>query len=398
MVLTAIRGQCLLVVACYMASAGAIGEAPTGADLPLPQACVSGFTSQDTASSSGQISAEDNTSNQLPPRVSQWLRAQHWQAGYQLWQRCRSGLAGPEAAACAGLPAQERICQGPQDGLAFLAMHRHILQSLRAAWPSYRDELASWRRFPEGSDYPADLQAAFTPWPSATARAAQAVDNLRSLPRAQLLARWPSEGAFGQWLQCGSGAGGLAVDSLYGALLGNSGLELSSHRFHSSVYWRYLAWIDRAWDAYRAKLGKTPDDPQLQALLIQQCQQFTALAQRASQLNPPPQPPAQPLPPLFVAGALNPNRASSWVSVLGEVQRVTSGSAGQVLIQLDMHLRGAQPLWLASTTALAGIQSGQRLRIGGYLQPAASLDSSGQLAARTQAVYLVQVESLQTIQ
>lgn len=365
------------------------------AELPLPAECSGGFAPQAPAAASGASRA---AAGDLPAEVSRWLAERHWPAAYALWQRarrCQSGFGALDPDACGQLPAPaEDICQGPQDGLAFLAMHRHLLHSLRAAWPSYLDEWASWRRLPERSDYPADLQNAFTPWPSAVLRAAQLVDSLRSMPRAQMLARWPTEGAFGQWLQCGTTAGGMAADSLYGALLANAGLDLASQRLDSRLLWRHQAWLDRAWDVYRAKLGQTPDDPQLQALLIQQCQLHSAWAQRARPLNLQEPRPHAPVP-LFEQGAPSPKGVGAWLSLSGEVTAVSSGPGGKWLVKLDLHLLAAKPLWFTSYPPLVGIQPGDRLRIAGQLQPANKLDPSGQLAAQIQQTHLVLAEAVQ---
>lgn len=345
-----------LLAACL--SAGSWGEALPSIPPQLPAECIAGYAPQ--APSEAGPTADDS---RLPPAVAQWLKAQRWQAGYTQWQRCRSGF-GPQAACGEATP---RICEGPADGLAFLAMHRHLLQSLRAAWPSYAEDWTSFRRWPERSDYPAELANRFTPWPSALLRAAQAVDTLRSMPRAQVLARWPSEGAFGQWLQCGSATQGKAVDSLYGALLANAGLELSADKFDSRAFWRSHAWIDRAWDTYRQKLGKTPEDPKLQALLLQQCQQHSTWAQRTAKPKSSAAVPATL--PLFEQGALNPQKVGSWLSLVGEVISLHDDPSGRRLVLLDTHLLMTKPLWFSSDAQLVGIQPGDQLRVAGYLQP-----------------------------
>lgn len=383
-----------LVLACLCA--GARGETVQTLQPALPAECLNGFAAQEP-SRPAQAFAEEAPSDRLPPGPQQWLTTQHWQAGYSLWQRCRSGLGSADPAICGEHTTTQALCQGPQDGLAFLAMHRHLLHSVRAAWPSYQELWTSWRRVPERSDYPPDLHSAFTPWPSAVMRAAQAVDNLRSMPRAQLLARWPSEGAFGQWLQCGSGSAGMAVDSLYGALLANSGLHLSPHKLDSRTFWRHHAWIDRAWDAYRKKLGKTPDDPQLQALLLQQCQQHSRWAQRAAQLKLYPPPALTPSKALFVRGELNPDQAGTWLSVVGEVAAVQRDSAGHLWVKLDLRLLAAKPLWFTSDATLVGIQPGDRLRVAGYLQPAARRGPNGPLDLPSPGTLWVLAESMQSL-
>jgi hypothetical protein len=357
----------------------------------MPQACISGFTPEPAPAPQALSEVR------LAPSQSHWLTSHHWQAGYSLWQHCRSGFFAGDQSLCKGLPEVAQLCQGPEDGLAFLALHRFLLQSMRAAWPGLADEWASWRRWPEATDYPPDLRTSFTPWPGAVVRAAQAVERLRTMPRAQLLARWPSEGAFGQWLQCGSNGPGMAPNSLYGALLGNAGLELGPHPLESRMIWRNLAWIDQAWDAYRKKLGQTPDEPGLQALLIQQCQKHSAFALRAAELDLFTPSKLAPSAPVFVAGEFSPQRTGSWVSVHGEVVAVVREPAGQVLIQLDLRLRGAQPIWFTAKTSLVGITPGDRLRVAGVLQPVARVIPGSHFATRNAIRLLLQAESIQNL-
>jgi hypothetical protein len=385
-------------------SALAQTEALASASIALPAQCISGYQSQEAHGTSAVDSPVN--SSELSSDIRRWMDTQRWQAGYQLWQQarlCHSGFA--RSAACTGsnpAPASEDVCVGPADGYEFLAMHRHLLHSQRALWPSRSDLFASWRVFPTRDDYPANQ---FRPWPKAVVRAAEAVDRLRRLPREEVLARWPNEGAFGQWLQCGTTAGGLAVDSLYGALLSNGpAASLSVQSPLDSIdFWRAHGWIDRAWDAYRKALGKTPDDPQLQAALIKQCQiqsawleqaadrpAVTQPAVAASSINPAP---------LFINGELNAQKPDKWTSLLGEVDSTFTGSNGRVFFKFNLRLVGVKAIWFTSIPAITPgeIKIGERYWVTGLIQPIASLDSSGGLAASLGTPNVLLATSIQTI-
>lgn len=391
-----------LVLACLCA--GARGDSPQASKgLPLPEHCISGYSPQEASSPAGL--EPQALTGPLPTPLQQWLQAQRWQAGYRLWQlarRCQAPWGTAEQAICgqAQLTPSEALCQGPQDGLAFLAMHRYLLTSLRATWPGYREPWLNGRSFPTRADVPAALQDRFTPWPLEVLRAAQAVERMAAMPRAQVLARWPTEGAFGQWLQCGSTAGGIDVNSLYGALLDNPKADSNPFDLANSQFWQRQAWIDRAWDSYRKKIGKTPDDPALQAELIGQCQRHSAWMEQAPQPAPDtPQLPAQPGLSLFSQGQLSPRLTGRWLSLPGEVSAVINLPSGAALVQLDLHLQAARPIWFASLGAInpANIKPGAYLRVAGFVAPRGNLDPVGQHALAQKADHLIMAESIQTM-
>ncbi len=394
-----LKRRCLLALTGWLAMASAMAEAPgavtglatEGAPLPMPQACISGFTpagsgTQNPAATNLQTSKAVAEEEKVPTPVGQWLQHHHWQQGYMLWQRarrCRSLSGAQDRAVCkhAQLLPSEGLCQGPQDGLAFLTMHRHLLHTLRAVWPDYQTPWQNSRALPSRSDFPATQQDRFMPWPTAVLRAAQVVDSLRGMARAQALARWPTEGAFGQWLQCGSTTGGLALDSLYNALLSNPQDGQNPFYLDSDRFWQRLAWIDRAWDAYRKKLGKSPDDPVLQAQLIHQCQVHSAWIEQLPALGSAAvkTPARARVEPQFNHQGPDPSLVGQWLTLVGEVEAVHTDSQGPSLLQIDLRLRATRSVWVISSAGVWGtqIKPGDRLRVAGFLQAASSLDPSG---------------------
>lgn len=389
----------------YSAFADTQIEASNTSQIALSGQCISGYQSQEGGNSSVDPSIN---SQEISADIRRWMTIHNWQTGYNLWQQarlCHSGFA--HNAACANqspAPASEDMCRGPADGYEFLAMHRHLLQSQRTLWPSRADSFAGWRPFPSAENYPAGQINQFKPWPMAVIRAAEVVDRLRRLSREQILARWPSEGAFGQWLQCGTNAGGLAVDSLYGALLNNGpATNLTAQSPLDSLdFWRAHGWIDRAWDAYRKALGKTPDDPQLQAALIKQCQIQSTWAEQATR-NPLPSKPLVASPrnqtALFINGELNTHYSGNWTGLLGEVDSIITGPTGTVFFKFNLRLVGVKPIWVTSvpTITQGTIKHGERYWVAGTIESITSIDPSGGLAANLGTSSLLLATSIQTI-
>lgn len=304
------------------------------------------------------------------------MQSQGWPGAYQLWQASRHCETGLDAlGVCALRPAwamPAAACSGPADGLNFLTMHRYLLHSLRSIWPGAYAPLTPWRVLPEVQDYPPSLRSRWVPWPAMVRRAAASIDTLARMEPAQVLARWPSEGAFGQWLQCGSMQGGQEVDALYPALLSNATVAAFAPLLQHSppldeyVFWRTHAWIDKAWDSYRKALGKTPDDPQLQAALLQQCQVQAHWAQYNKNQLAWAEDNISAQPPLFVGGQLNGKYGSRRAWVLGQVVGQVDWQ-GRRFYRLDLHLMGVAPIWATSVIALA--------------QPGLALDARYKLAA-----------------
>lgn len=360
-------------------------------------------------------------------QVRQWLSAHQWQAGYGLWQdsrRCRSGFGTPDNSVCRldafPQPAEE-ACGGAQDGYEFLVMHRYLLQSLRALWPQREDPFAGWRRFPVAEDYPPFLQTRFYAWPNGVLRnvpdligggatnghgAAAVPDETAAARRADMLKRWKSEGELGQWLQCGSYQNGLALDSLYGALItntmpiGDQQRELYAMDFY--VFWKTHGWIDQVWEDYRRALGKTPEDPALQAALIQQCRVHQFWVEKSRSISTPTQAQnPQQQAPLYRNGELNLERTGALVRLLGEVVDIQRGPQDKTFFKVDVRLLGVKPIWVSSFAPVVEteniVKMGATYEFIGTLEAADHLDKSGQLRQFLKSPSLLLVRSLQSV-
>lgn len=332
-----------------------LGRSDNQSPSHLPEHCITGFKALVPSEQATPLSAK------IPPQLNHWMETQGWHVAYALWQASRYCAAGYDPlGVCTQAPTLPAgACSSAEDGLSFLLMHRYLLQSLRSIWPEPYEALSPWRAFPMALDYPDALRSTWAPWPQAVRRAAASIDALARMDPAAVVARWPSEGAFGQWLQCGSSEGGQAVDALVPAMLSNATqaafapINPASAQDHY-VFWRTHAWIDKAWDNYRKALGKTPDDPQLQAALLQQCQlQANWLSYSNAYANVGKQTHStQADAPLFVAGQLNGGSANRWAKVLGQVVGQVDYQ-GRRFYQVDLRLVGVAPIWVTSVLPIA---------------------------------------------
>lgn len=274
--------------------------------VSLQDKCETGFAPHSTNGSLPDTYAEYTASGQtdatLRPEIIQWMEDHAWQEGHFLWhenRRCSSfgggfgggfggfgggfGGGGSSVDVCSfsEFRPPENECQGPQDGYEFLVMHRHMINVLTSLWPSMDDQFKGWDRFPTQNDYPDILRPYFNQWNSQVLRAAEAADGIANMSRDEVLQRWPDEGTFGQWIQCGTTTGGVSLDGLHGALHFNGfpqsnqdhGVSNPRRNLDAYLFWKLHGWIDNAWESYRQAVGVAPNDSKLQAELVEQCKE-----------------------------------------------------------------------------------------------------------------------------
>ena len=166
---------------------------------------------------------EFTKSNQIDltvqPEVLEWFKARVWEQAHFQWhniRRCTSACTprmrqGGGVNPCKTNPEliptnQEN--KGPGDGLEFLAMHRHMIQSLKQLWPKHTEQFEGWEHFPtKAADVPKQWQADWKDWMADVAsNGAKADDPASHMSETG----FESEGAFGQWIQ--------STSQLHGAL------------------------------------------------------------------------------------------------------------------------------------------------------------------------------------
>jgi hypothetical protein len=414
---------------------------PTSLSSPKPaitadDICITGFSAPQKAEFTllqknspvqngyEQLQIADVPEALVQTPIRRWFSAQRWQAGYALWQesrRCDNTFGADTNFVCKqntiARPAESE-CQGTRDGYEFLVMHRYLLQTIRALWPQLDDPFSGWRQFPKAEDYPAFLQPRFYAWPNGVLNKVPNIggsaipghgavvfpdENAAASRREQLLERWKTEGEFGQWLQCGTTQNGLGIDSLYGALITNA-MPLGDRLGNNIIYpmdlylfWKNHGWIDQMWEDYRRALGKTPEDPELQAALIQQCQIHNAWAEKSRDLPTGTQPPEND-DPLYWNGELNPHHVGKLVRLMGEIVDIRRGPNNKIFIQIDMRLVGVNPIWVSSFSPVAEgiLKLGATYEFVGTVATADTLDASGRLRKFLQSPTLLVLKSLQS--
>src|SRR6478752_5694414 len=273
------------------ASPGGAGAAQGGAAHTRDH-CLEGYDPDPTdATMKADGPVEYTKSNQVDltvqPAVLDWFKARVWEQAHFQWhniRRCKSGGATADPAGGGVNPCKtnpeliptNQENQGPGDGLEFLAMHRHMIQSLKQLWPKHTEQFEGWEHFPtKASDVPQQWQAAWSAWMSNIATAGAQADD----PASNMNVKgFETEGDFGQWIQTTSG--------LHGALhfkwvrSGNSdhGLGNQFANIDNYMFWKMHGWIDKVWDRYRAAKGKKPDDADIKAAVLAQCRQMDQLA------------------------------------------------------------------------------------------------------------------------
>lgn len=254
----------------------------------------------------------------MPQPVVDWLYEQGWQQQHDDWhnirrwdQNCRKSNAPADGCAYAqgllrrGLwraPIQEGA---PGDGYGFMAMHRHMLQGIRQAFPSHPELFAGFKHVPRSQEDPENPQS----WRAVRWTAAQlaAIDKLEHIE--QHLGEFPTEDALGLYIELpfrwtpenpsrtvADSSNGIhfslhAQWSIAGssAPLGNGPAVINNY-----VFWKLHGWIDDIWERYRRARGIPNDDPKYTAELVAQCAEMHA----ADELNLVPQPdPGEPMGP-----------------------------------------------------------------------------------------------------
>lgn len=259
--------------------------------------CVEGYDPDPSDATMADGPAEYTKSGQIDltvqPGVLNWLQAHVWESAHFQWhniRRCKGGMVdrtrdgGLDPCKHTELVPADQEFQTAGDGLQFLAMHRHMIQSLKQLFPKHTEQFEGWEHFPtKASDLPKQWQADWKNWDATVAANGAKADD----PASHLSdSGFESEGAFGQWIQSATGMSKLPASGLHGALhfkwvrpsntdhgLGNQFTNIDNYMF-----WKMHGWIDKVWDRYRAAKGKKPTDPDIKDAVLQQCRQMDQLA------------------------------------------------------------------------------------------------------------------------
>jgi hypothetical protein len=220
----------------------------------------------------------------MPPQVLEWLGERVWEESHDAWhnvRRCGGGGIGGSAI-CTQHPelvAAHKECADAEDGYQFLVMHRHMMQSLRQAFPNGAALFEGFESYPfEAADVPEQWRSRWgMGWTPEIIQFAQKMEDIENH-----LGDYATEGDLGKAIQCGGGANGAA--SIHGALHFKWVVDASPHslgkqtvNIDNYMFWKLHGWIDNIWERYRVAKGLTPDEPKLLDALQDQCREMHAL-------------------------------------------------------------------------------------------------------------------------
>jgi len=255
--------------------------------------CVEGYDPDPTDATMADGPVEFVKSNQtdltVQPAVLEWFKARVWEKAHFQWhniRRCSGGGMGATADPQGGgvnpcktnpelIPTNQEG-KGPGDGLEFLAMHRHMIQSLKQLWPKHTEQFEGWEHFPtKASDVPKQWQADWSAWAANVTSAAAKADDPASHMKET---GFESEGAFGQWIQTTSGLHGALHFKWVRPNNSEHGLGNQFTNIDNYMFWKMHGWIDKVWDRYRAAQGKKPTDQDIKDAVLAQCRGMDKLA------------------------------------------------------------------------------------------------------------------------
>jgi hypothetical protein len=258
--------------------------------------CVDGFAADPadatlTAEPQQWVASNGDVDLLLPMPVLDWMHRNHWMEAHDAWhnvRRCNSFLSFPDSPTVnicdehPDLVATHQECSGTEDGYAFLVEHRHMIDGFKQAFPRNVALFEGFEKFPfDAADVPEPWRARFgTGWSQQIVSAAQKMEDIENR-----LSEFPSEGALGQFFQCGGMGPMGAVSSIHTAMHFKWTVEGSPYELVDQVvdlgnymFWKLHGWIDGIWERYRVAKGLAPHEPLLSAALLENCREMERLA------------------------------------------------------------------------------------------------------------------------
>jgi len=266
------------------------GTAGTAGTASHRDHCVDGYDPDPADATMKDGLAEFSKSNQIDtlvqPGVVTWMQNHVWEEAHFQWhniRRCNGGMVdktragGLDPCAHKELVPADQEGNGAGDGLQFLAMHRHMIQSLKQLYPKHTEQFEGWEHYPQKStDVPTQWQAAWSAWTQQNlTNFAMADDPASNMSKAG----FESEGAFGQWIQTTSGLHGALHFKWVRTMNSEHGLGNQFTNIDNYMFWKMHGWIDKVWDRYRAAKGKKPTDQDIKDAVLFQCRHMDALAE-----------------------------------------------------------------------------------------------------------------------
>jgi hypothetical protein len=237
----------------------------------------------------------------LPQIVLDWMDEHEFAEAHDGWhlvrkwdQTCRRSNATASSCTAArrfadqGLP-RAPIQQGaPGDGVAFMMMHRHMIDMLKTAFPRNASLFAGFTKVPRTRSDPENPHPwANISWTSSNEVGFDILENIE-----QNLDRFPTEDDLGLYIentyrwteQSPMEPTGERGSGLHGALHAQWAVSGSPANLidqavdvKNYTFWKLHGWIDDVWERYRVAKGMTKEDPEYKQLLHEQCMEMYML-------------------------------------------------------------------------------------------------------------------------
>jgi hypothetical protein len=229
----------------------------------------------------------------VDPNVYDYMYDHGWQDAHVLWHQVRTcggfggagGINGlPSACNFSDLRPTQNDCQGDVNGLDFFSGHRLMMEQLKQLWPDHAQQFTGWSKFPKtAQDYPTQLRPYYRAWSAEMLRLADIADNIENN-----LSMFPTEGSLGTWISCAlvpgaTGAPDFSTSRNLHFGLHNNGVPTSNQKhavnnnnnnIDAFLFWKLHGWIDNIWEKYRVAKGKTRNDADYKAEMLQQCREM----------------------------------------------------------------------------------------------------------------------------
>lgn len=248
----------------------------------------------------------------VPQIVLDWMEENEFESSHDGWhlvrkwdQSCLQSNASASSCRAAkrlqdqGLERAPIQQGGPGDGLAFMAMHRHMIHMLKETFPKHTALFDGFKKVPRTTDDPENYAEGHRiSWSSDNIKGFDILENIEDN-----LAMFANEDELGNYIentyrwtpqtpmeptnQPGSGLHG-ALHAQW-AVSGSPGnLIEQAVDVRNYFFWKLHGWIDNVWERYRVAKGLTANDPDYVKIMREQCDEMWYL--KKSNRNMPMQP------------------------------------------------------------------------------------------------------------
>jgi hypothetical protein len=265
----------------------------------------------------------------MPKEIRDWMTERGMQKTHDEWHlirqldsRCLQSNATPQSCTFArdletrGLKrfAHQECSRPPEgdsspgDGAMFMWMHRHMIDSMKQAFPSHPELFTPFAKVPLSRDDPNNpTPGRNISWSAAHVEAIGILDNIE-----QNVDMFESEEYLAWYIQCrvlwtaqnpngpsdnATSGVHLAMHAQWSVFGSPSSVGDQSVSIENFVFWKLHGWVDDIWQRYRAAKGLTREDPAYKQGLFDMCKEMheiTLLREGQSASTAPPEEPSAP--------------------------------------------------------------------------------------------------------